>query len=85
MLIAAFYACMVAAGIRGGDGLRAAFYQSRRRYGPGVPLFTRPDRGNRWAWRWAQWITDKVGLETVKYWHPTGWVNQNWLTHVIFC
>jgi len=33
---------------------------------------------------WAQWITDKVGLKTVKYWHPTGWVNQNWLTHVIF-
>lgn len=33
---------------------------------------------------WAQWITDKVGLDTVKYWHPTGWVNQNWLTHVIF-
>ncbi|MHC4186322.1 MAG: hypothetical protein ACYSR4_10390, partial [Planctomycetota bacterium] len=33
---------------------------------------------------WAQWITEKVGLETVRYWHPTGWVNQNWLTHVIF-
>jgi len=33
---------------------------------------------------WAQWITDKVGTETVKYWHPTGWLNQNWLTHVIF-
>lgn len=33
---------------------------------------------------WAQWITNKVGLDTVKYWHPTGWVNQNWLTHVIF-
>jgi hypothetical protein len=33
---------------------------------------------------WAQTITDKVGLDTVKYWHPTGWVNQNWLTHVIF-
>jgi hypothetical protein len=33
---------------------------------------------------WAQWITHKVGIETVKYWHPTGWVNQNWLTHVIF-
>jgi hypothetical protein len=33
---------------------------------------------------WAQWIVSKVGLETVKYWHPTGWVNQNWLTHVIF-
>lgn len=33
---------------------------------------------------WAQSITDKVGIETVKKWHPTGWVNQNWLTHVIF-
>ena len=34
--------------------------------------------------KWAQWITEKVGLETVKFWHPTGWVNQNWLTHVFF-
>jgi len=33
---------------------------------------------------WAQWIAGKVGIKTVKYWHPTGWVNQNWLTHVIF-
>ena len=33
---------------------------------------------------WARRITEKVGLETVRYWHPTGWVNQNWLTHVIF-
>ncbi|UCF15056.1 MAG: hypothetical protein JSW59_16730 [Phycisphaerales bacterium] len=33
---------------------------------------------------WAQWITDKVGIETVKRWHPTGWINQNLLTHVIF-
>ena len=33
---------------------------------------------------WAQWIAGKVGLKTVKYWHPTGWINQNWLTHVIF-
>jgi hypothetical protein len=33
---------------------------------------------------WAQWITYKVGIKTVKYWHPTGWVNQNWLTHVVF-
>jgi len=32
----------------------------------------------------ARWIANKVGIETVKYWHPTGWVNQNWLTHVIF-
>jgi hypothetical protein len=33
---------------------------------------------------WAQSITAKVGLKTVQYWHPTGWINQNWLTHVIF-
>jgi hypothetical protein len=33
---------------------------------------------------WAQTIANKVGIDTVKYWHPTGWVNQNWLTHVIF-
>ncbi|MGA2071473.1 MAG: hypothetical protein ABSG97_08990 [Sedimentisphaerales bacterium] len=33
---------------------------------------------------WAQKITEKVGIDTVKYWHPTGWINQNWLTHVIF-
>jgi len=33
---------------------------------------------------WAQWIAGKVGLEAVRYWHPTGWINQNWLTHVIF-
>ena len=33
---------------------------------------------------WAQWIAGKAGIKTVKYWHPTGWVNQNWLTHVIF-
>lgn len=33
---------------------------------------------------WAQWITNKVGLETVKKWHPTGWIDQNWLTHLMF-
>ena len=33
---------------------------------------------------WAQWIAGKVGMRAVKYWHPTGWVNQNWLTHVLF-
>ena len=32
----------------------------------------------------AKWLADKVGLSVVKYWHPTGWINQNWLTHVIF-
>jgi len=37
------------------------------------------------AWPgWAQSITRTVGFDTVKKWHPTGWVNQNWLTHVIF-
>lgn len=34
--------------------------------------------------KWAQKVTDIVGLDTVKHWHPTGWVNQNWLTHVFF-
>ncbi|OHB51478.1 MAG: hypothetical protein A2Y12_08695 [Planctomycetes bacterium GWF2_42_9] len=33
---------------------------------------------------WAQKITKTVGLDTVQKWHPTGWVNQNWLTHVFF-
>ncbi len=42
-----------------------------------------PEEVKTWP-GWAQWIVDKVGLETVKYWHPTGWINQNWLTHVIF-
>ena len=32
----------------------------------------------------AKWLAQKVGLKTVQYWHPTGWINQNWLTHVIF-
>ncbi|MFA5252076.1 MAG: hypothetical protein WC454_05785 [Phycisphaerae bacterium] len=44
-----------------------------------------PTEGEIATWpNWAQRITQKVGIETVKYWHPTGWVNQNWLTHVIF-
>jgi len=42
-----------------------------------------PEEVKTWP-NWAQWITEKVGIETVKKWHPTGWVNQNWLTHVIF-
>jgi hypothetical protein len=32
----------------------------------------------------ARWIANKVDLETVRYWHPTGWINQNWLAGVIF-
>ncbi len=42
-----------------------------------------PQEVKTWP-KWAQWITDKVGIDTVKFWHPTGWVNQNWLTHVLF-
>jgi len=42
-----------------------------------------PEEVKTWP-KWAQSITDIVGLDIVKYWHPTGWVNQNWLTHVIF-
>jgi len=42
-----------------------------------------PQEVKTWP-KWAQWVTDKVGLDTVKFWHPTGWVNQNWLTHVFF-
>ncbi len=42
-----------------------------------------PEEVKTWP-DWAQYIVDKVGLETVKKWHPTGWINQNWLTHVIF-
>src|SRR4030042_4920119 len=34
--------------------------------------------------KWEQLIKYKAGIETVKKWHPTGWINQNWLTHVIF-
>lgn len=42
-----------------------------------------PEEVETWP-QWAQSITDTVGLETVKKWHPTGWINQNWLAHVIF-
>jgi hypothetical protein len=44
-----------------------------------------PTQAEVQAWPgWAQWICGKVGLETVRKWHPTGWIDQNWLTHVIF-
>ena len=42
-----------------------------------------PEEVKTWP-DWAQKITGVVSLDTVKYWHPTGWVNQNWLTHVMF-
>ena len=33
---------------------------------------------------WAKTLCKPFSLETIQKWHPTGWVNQNWLTHVIF-
>ena len=33
--------------------------------------------------KWAQCITNKAGINAVKHWHPTGWINQNWLSDVI--
>lgn len=33
---------------------------------------------------WAQGVVKMVGLERFRKIHPTGWVNQNWLTHAIF-
>ncbi|MHC4620440.1 MAG: hypothetical protein ACYTEQ_22055, partial [Planctomycetota bacterium] len=32
----------------------------------------------------AQWIARNVSLDTLKRWHPTGWINQKWLTGVFF-
>ena len=34
--------------------------------------------------KWARNIAGKFDIETVRKWHPTGWVNQNWLTHTTF-
>lgn len=33
---------------------------------------------------WAQSIAGHFDIETIRKWHPTGWVNQNWLTHTTF-
>ena len=33
---------------------------------------------------WAQSLAAQVGMDTVRYWHPTGWINQNWLSHAFF-
>jgi len=91
MLIFALHACthMVAAGdtwvamacgrhfVNHGVDTVEPFSANSHKPGP------TPEEIKNWP-RWAQWIVDKVGLETVKKWHPTGWINQNWLTHVIF-
>lgn len=91
MLIFAFHACthMVAAGdtwvamacgrhfVNHGVDTVEPFSANSHRPGPTeAEVETWPG--------WARWITEKVGLETVRKWHPTGWINQNWLTHVIF-
>ena len=39
--------------------------------------------------RWADWVGSypqwpKWKKDMLAKWHPTGWINQNWLTHVIF-
>lgn len=91
MLIFAFHACthMVAAGdtwvalacgrhfIEHGVNTAEPFSANSHKPGP------TPQEVQTWPAA-ARWIADKAGLETVKYWHPTGWINQNWLTHVIF-
>jgi len=34
--------------------------------------------------KWAQALCKPFSIETIQKWHPTGWINQNWLTHLIF-
>jgi hypothetical protein len=91
MLLFAFHACthMVAAGdtwvamacgrhfVNHGVNTVEPFSANSHKAGPTA------EEVKTWP-KWAQWVTDKVGLDTVRYWHPTGWVNQNWLTHVLF-
>ncbi len=91
MLIFAFHACthMVAAGdtwvamacgryfVNHGVDTVEPFSANSHKPGP------TPEEIKTWP-GWAQRIANTVGLETVKRWHPTGWINQNWLTHVMF-
>ena len=35
-----------------------------------------------WIGSYPEW--SESSKAALRYWHPTGWVNQNWLTHVIF-
>ncbi|MBN2315682.1 MAG: hypothetical protein JXM79_17270, partial [Sedimentisphaerales bacterium] len=91
MIILALHACthMVAAGdtwvamacgrhfVHHGVDTVEPFSANSHKTGP------TPEEIETWP-EWAKWIVDKVGLKTVKALHPTGWINQNWLTHVIF-
>jgi len=91
MLLFAFHACthMVAAGdtwvamacgrhfVNHGVDTVEPFSANSHKPGP------TPEEIKTWP-GWAQRIANTVGLETVKWWHPTGWINQNLLTHVMF-
>ncbi len=91
MLMFAFHACthMVAAGdtwvamacgrhfVHHGVDTVEPFSANSHKPGP------TPEEIRTWP-GWAQWIADKVGLKVLKACHPTGWINQNWLTHVMF-
>src|SRR5512135_2695670 len=85
MLIFTFYACtrMVAAGdtwvamasgrhfVNHGVDTVEPFSANSHKAGPTA------EEVKTWP-KWAQGIANVVGLKTVRYWHPTGWVNQNW-------
>jgi hypothetical protein len=44
-----------------------------------------PTRDEIKVWpRWIQRIVEKTGVAGAQYWHPTGWINQNWLSHLMF-
>jgi hypothetical protein len=34
--------------------------------------------------QWAQTLCKPFSIETIRAIHPTGWINQNWLTHLMF-
>jgi hypothetical protein len=91
MLIFAFQACthMVAAGdtwvamacgrhfVHHGVNTVEPFSANSHKPGP------TPEEIKTWP-GWAQWIAHKVGLKVVKACHPTGWIDQNWLTQMMF-
>ncbi len=33
---------------------------------------------------WARRLAEGIGIEATRYWHPTGWINQNWLSGIFF-
>ncbi|MHC4539069.1 MAG: hypothetical protein ACYS74_04725 [Planctomycetota bacterium] len=91
MLVFTFHACthMVAAGdtwvamacgrhfVNHGVDTVEPFSANSHKPGP------TPEEIETWP-GWARGIAETVGLDVLKACHPTGWINQNWLTHVIF-